>query len=915
MLSRHPAPFPRAGVLILMTDPMMHLTRATKAAACFLAVLHLMAAHAATPTAVVGWGDNSYGESTLPAGVSNVMAIAAGYENSLALQSNGIVIAWGAGDEGQTNVPSGLSGVVAVATTQFHCLALKSNGTVVAWGRSSEGQTNVPAGLSGVKAIAAGFAVSLALKSNGTVVAWGSNLYGPTTNVPPGVSNIAAIAAGFSHSLVLRSNGTVFAWGSGASQTNVPVGLSGVAAIAAAGGFNMALRSNSTVVAWGDNSDGQTNVPAGLSNVIAIAAGEYHGLALKSDGTVAAWGRNYLIMTNVPDGLSQVVGIASGSFHNLALRLDNDNFAGRLPIAGTNIAVLTANAGATREPNEPQHYTKPSSNSVWFTWTAPSSGGVVVQVTNNAGFNAPIVAVYTGASLTSLTRQAYNSSASNDTPTPVARAVFTAVAGQVYQIAVDSIGGSASLTVTLILSPPPANDLFANGAPVSGTFFETAGYFVGADREPGEPAHGEPTFGQTLWWVWAAPTNGPDPQSVRLLADGVSFPPGMGVYTGNSVSSLTPLSFLRRTNGMSSDAIFSATPGTTYHIALAGKESDPDSTASVIGYYRFRLNCRMLGLTITNLIATTNSDGSVPFQANAQIQNVGTVASSPLRVSLSAISGLSTTRPLSSVPVSTQINLGTFPVSPVVLAPGQSMLVHITGTAPAPDPADLSKPIAYGVYADLQEQPISNRWFTVDETLVTFDRWPGIGEVFGPGGGVIRLDPSYVGLSPFNPLSAMAVQGATQLNEGSSTRYTGKATYADNSTVNFSNTTWTASRFAITTNGVFMAGSVTANTVVSIGAPYACGGYQYTASTNVTVLNLPPPTLTSLKLLTNGTLTLTLNGVPGRSHVIETTTNLSAPTVWLPLTTNAVGTNGILSVTNSFGTNALQRFYRAREFP
>jgi len=43
------------------------------------------------------------------------MAVAAGYYHNLALRSNGTVVAWGLNSDGQTNVPAGLSNVVAVA--------------------------------------------------------------------------------------------------------------------------------------------------------------------------------------------------------------------------------------------------------------------------------------------------------------------------------------------------------------------------------------------------------------------------------------------------------------------------------------------------------------------------------------------------------------------------------------------------------------------------------------------------------------------------------------------------------------------------------------------------------------------------------------------------------------------------------
>ena len=73
---------------------------------------------------------------------------------------------------GQGDVPAGLSNVVAVAAGDFHGLALKADGTVVAWGNDDSGQCDVPVGLSNVMAIAAGAGHSVALKNDGTVVCW-----------------------------------------------------------------------------------------------------------------------------------------------------------------------------------------------------------------------------------------------------------------------------------------------------------------------------------------------------------------------------------------------------------------------------------------------------------------------------------------------------------------------------------------------------------------------------------------------------------------------------------------------------------------------------------------------------------------------------------------------------------------------
>ena len=132
--------------------------------------------------------------------VSNSHGTAASRLFNLVPIQPGLVAAWGENVDGQCDVPAGLADVVAVAAGEYHSLALKADGTVIAWGANWDGQCDIPAGLADVVAVAAGEYHSLALKADGTVIAWGANWYGQC-DVPPFCSPSLDIAAGWFQSL------------------------------------------------------------------------------------------------------------------------------------------------------------------------------------------------------------------------------------------------------------------------------------------------------------------------------------------------------------------------------------------------------------------------------------------------------------------------------------------------------------------------------------------------------------------------------------------------------------------------------------------------------------------------------------------------------------------------------------------
>jgi hypothetical protein len=121
----------------------------------------------------------------------------------------------------------------------------------------------------------------------------------------------------------------------------------------------------------------------------------------------------------------------------------NDWFTSAQEISGNSATVEGTTLLATREPDEPDHYPDDpffllGEHSVWYSWTAPSSGQVEMD-TCTAKISSTI-AVYTGSDIGTLSRVASNRSAC---PSAFigSKVTFDAVAGTTYRIAVAEPGG------------------------------------------------------------------------------------------------------------------------------------------------------------------------------------------------------------------------------------------------------------------------------------------------------------------------------------------------------------------------------------------------------------------------------------------------------------------------------------------
>lgn len=321
--------------------------------------------------------------SHMPSGTTST-AVAGGQSHSLALTSTGAVYAFGRNGRGQlgnntmTNsyvpvqsaIPAGVA-VTAVAAGWDQSLALTSTGAVYAWGYNTSGQlgngtfkqqnapvlVHLPPGTVATS-VAAGQYFSLAATSTGDLYAWGFNGFGQlgigtTVNsdvpvkvtMPAGVT-VKAVGAGDNHSLAVTSTGAVYASGKNTfgqlgngttTQTTVPVKVhlpAGVAVTSVAAGgisptatkpegdYSVAVTSAGAVYAWGAGRIGQlgdnktadsklpvrTQLPAGVV-ATGIGAGPNYGYAVTTGGDVYYWGKgmagSHLVPapTPLPSGL------------------------------------------------------------------------------------------------------------------------------------------------------------------------------------------------------------------------------------------------------------------------------------------------------------------------------------------------------------------------------------------------------------------------------------------------------------------------------------------------------------------------------------------------------------------------------------------------------------------------------------
>jgi alpha-tubulin suppressor-like RCC1 family protein len=224
-----------------------------------------------------------------------VQAVAAGFNHSLALQQDGTVVGWGDDSFGQSSVPAGLSNVVAIAAGGNLSLALTQGGQVVAWGANNAGQlgdgttTNRSApvavtGLTdGAELAVGGNAWACARRHAGTLTCWGSMRRAVASGLPPqmppalaAMRDVEQLAAGATHLCARRVGGVVRCYTE--DGNGIVYGV------------------------LGDPPDLASDMRS-VRGAVSIAAGSNHNCVRFADGAMRCWGANGVYQLGVSGSL------------------------------------------------------------------------------------------------------------------------------------------------------------------------------------------------------------------------------------------------------------------------------------------------------------------------------------------------------------------------------------------------------------------------------------------------------------------------------------------------------------------------------------------------------------------------------------------------------------------------------------
>lgn len=203
------------------------------------------------------------------------------------------------------------------------------------------------------------------------------------------------------------------------------------------------------VIITGQNLSGATTVAFGAVNAAAFTVNSPTQIA----ATVPPGANSGPLRVTTPAGTA-----VSAARFTVTGGPANDPFANAEVLTGNAAISAGSNANATREADEPNHAANSGGRSIWYRWTAPAGGRWTVD-TAGSSFDTTL-AVYTGPAVNALTLVGENDDAVRGRTSEV---TFTALAGNVYQIAVDGYDAESGAVVLRLFPAVAETVLYATG--------------------------------------------------------------------------------------------------------------------------------------------------------------------------------------------------------------------------------------------------------------------------------------------------------------------------------------------------------------------------------------------------------------------------------------------------------------------
>ena len=327
-------------------------------------------------------GDGTLGNGLLtsltPAQIgaaTNWKQVSAGYRHILAVRTDGTLWAWGRNDVGQLgnndatlatkSAPVQIGALTSwsrVSAGYDHSVATQSDGTVWVWGSNGSGQLgdltiankSSPIQVTSMTnaEVSAGFSYTLAAMPTGDLWAWGLNASGQLGDGTSGVANNKSspvqigVATNWSKvfatngsSMAIKADGTLWTWGANsngtlgdgtqiARSTPIQVGTGTTWVTAGSSGYtSFAIQSDNSLWTWGDNIvNGQTTwatptqiVPSitdGVSVFMNGQSGQSSAGLMRGNGTIWGWGYNVRAAIGDSTNVTKSSPVQAGSATN-----------------------------------------------------------------------------------------------------------------------------------------------------------------------------------------------------------------------------------------------------------------------------------------------------------------------------------------------------------------------------------------------------------------------------------------------------------------------------------------------------------------------------------------------------------------------------------------------------------------------